>query len=117
MGAGTGWPVSNAFITGDVVRDTAPTKEYCDRRFTGSLRLKTRGVTRHGEGDTHFRPSDSKWSGMPLPESYALSDATRRVLLGATPAGVLLSNRALTKLDEPRNEDAHRFPGFHRHHP
>jgi ATP-dependent Lhr-like helicase len=35
---------------------------------------------------------------MPQPESYALSDATRRVLLGATPAGVLLSKRAATKL-------------------
>lgn len=52
--------------------------------------------------------ADSKWAGMPQPESYALSDATRRVLLGATPAGVLLSKRALTKLDELREEYSHR---------
>jgi len=48
--------------------------------------------------------ADSKWSIMPQPESYALSDATRRALLGATPAGVLLSKRALTKLNELREE-------------
>jgi ATP-dependent Lhr-like helicase len=52
--------------------------------------------------------ADSKWSSMPQPESYALSDATRRVLLGATPAGVLLSKRALTKLDELREEYSQR---------
>ncbi|WP_217639797.1 hypothetical protein [Arthrobacter sp. ok909] len=52
--------------------------------------------------------ADSKWSSMPQPEGYALSDATRRVLLGATPAGVLLSKRALTKLDELRKEYSHR---------
>ena len=52
--------------------------------------------------------ADSKWSSMPQPESYALSDATRQVLLGATPASVLLSKRALTKLDELREEYSHR---------
>lgn len=52
--------------------------------------------------------ADSKWSSMPQPESYALSDATRRVLLGATPAGVLLSKRALTKLNELREEYSQR---------
>lgn len=45
---------------------------------------------------------------MPQPESYVLSDATRRVLLGATPTGVLLSKRALTKLDELREEYSQR---------
>lgn len=52
--------------------------------------------------------ADSKWSSMPQPESYALSDATRRVLLGATLAGVLLSKRAATKLAELRLEYARR---------
>jgi len=52
--------------------------------------------------------ADSKWSSMPQPESNALSDATRRVLLGATPAGVLLSKRAVTKLDELREEYSQR---------
>jgi len=55
--------------------------------------------------------ADSNWSSMPQPESYALSDSTRRVLLGATPAGVLLSKRALTKLDELREEYARRVSG------
>jgi ATP-dependent Lhr-like helicase len=55
--------------------------------------------------------ADSKWSSMPQPESYALSDATRRVLLGATPAGVLLSKRAATKLGELREEYAQRVSG------
>jgi ATP-dependent Lhr-like helicase len=48
---------------------------------------------------------------MPRPESYALSDATRRVLLGATPANVRLSKRAVTKLGELREEYAHRVSG------
>jgi ATP-dependent Lhr-like helicase len=55
--------------------------------------------------------ADSKWSSMPQPESFALSDATRRVILGATPAGVLLSKRAVTKLGELREEYAHRVSG------
>ena len=55
--------------------------------------------------------ADSKWSSMPQPESYALSDATRRALLGATPAGVLLSKRAVTKLGELREEYADRVSG------
>ncbi|WP_320536141.1 DEAD/DEAH box helicase [Pseudarthrobacter sp. IC2-21] len=55
--------------------------------------------------------ADSKWSSMPQPESYALSDATRRVLLGATPASVLLSKRAVTKMGELRDEYAHRVSG------
>ncbi|MFJ4030039.1 DEAD/DEAH box helicase [Paenarthrobacter sp. NPDC089989] len=52
--------------------------------------------------------ADSKWSSMPQPESYALSDATRRVLLGATPKGVGLSRRASNKIEELRNEYSHR---------
>lgn len=54
------------------------------------------------------RAADSKWSGMPQPESYALSDATRRVLLGEQPAGVTLSRRALTRLEELREDYASR---------
>ncbi|MFB0833016.1 hypothetical protein ACX8Z9_01570 [Arthrobacter halodurans] len=50
------------------------------------------------------RAADSKWSSMPQPESYALSDATRRVLLGAEPTGVTLSKRAIVKLEELRGE-------------
>ncbi|WP_198318365.1 hypothetical protein [Arthrobacter sp. YN] len=45
---------------------------------------------------------------MPQPESYALSDATRRVLLGAIPNGVNLSKRALNKLEELQDEYSHR---------
>lgn len=52
--------------------------------------------------------ADSKWSSMPQPESFALCDATRRVLLGADMSGVLLSKRAVTKLDELREEYAPR---------
>lgn len=52
--------------------------------------------------------ADSKWSSMPQPESFALSDATRRVLLGADLPSVLLSKRALAKLEELREEYAHR---------
>lgn len=50
----------------------------------------------------------SRWSGMPQPESFELSDATRRVLLGAEPSGVRLSKRAVHRLDELREEYAHR---------
>jgi ATP-dependent helicase Lhr and Lhr-like helicase len=50
----------------------------------------------------HVEPSDqvgrSKWSGEPRPYSFELSDAIRRVLLGATPAGVHISVRAEQRL-------------------
>lgn len=54
------------------------------------------------------RAAESKWSGMPQPESYALSDATRRVLLGAAPAGVALSKRAVDRLEQLRGEYVNR---------
>lgn len=50
----------------------------------------------------YVEPSDglgrSKWSGDPRPYSFELSDAIRRVLLGADPAGVELSGRAVERL-------------------
>jgi ATP-dependent Lhr-like helicase len=50
----------------------------------------------------HVEPSDrpgrSRWSGDARPYSYELSDAIRRVLLGADPAGVHLSERAQQRL-------------------
>ena len=41
---------------------------------------------------------DSRWFGIGSPLSYALTDAMRRVLLGATPDGVRLSRRAMGRL-------------------
>lgn len=59
------------------------------------------------------RPGRSRWSGDARPYSYELSDAIRRVLLGADPVGVQLSERARQRLAavrvafEPRvREDA-----------
>jgi ATP-dependent Lhr-like helicase len=47
-------------------------------------------------------PSDcgvvTSWSGESRPYSFALSDAIRRVLLGADPPGVTLSKRAVKRL-------------------
>ena len=54
------------------------------------------------------RAADSRWSSTPQPESFALSDATRRVLLGAFPSGVTYSKRAQAKLEELRDKYAHR---------
>lgn len=54
------------------------------------------------------RAADSRWSSTPQPESFALSDATRRVLLGATPSGITYSKRAQAKLEELRGEYTHR---------
>lgn len=48
--------------------------------------------------------ADSKWSSLPQPETFALCDATRRVLLGADLPEILLSQRALAKLGELRDE-------------
>lgn len=57
-------------------------------------------------------PSDSggtvRWMSMPQPISYALSDAVRRVLLGAEPAGVRLTKRAQDRVADLRAEYAHR---------
>lgn len=59
---------------------------------------------------TFVEPSDnkgkSKWSGMPQALSYALTDAMRRVLLGADPPGVTLSRRAVARLSAIRLESA-----------
>jgi len=41
---------------------------------------------------------DSRWSGIAQPQSYAVTDAMRRVLLGAGLAGFTLSNRATERL-------------------
>lgn len=57
-------------------------------------------------------PSESggavRWTSMPQPLSYELSDAVRRVLLGAMPEGAQLTQRALGKLSELRQEYASR---------
>jgi len=59
---------------------------------------------------TYVEPSDqagvSRWSSAPQPLSYELTDAIRRVLLGAAPAGVALSKRAVTQLAGVRTERA-----------
>lgn len=51
-------------------------------------------------------PGGARWSGSPLADSYALSNAVRRVLLGATPAGVRLSRRAGDAVARLRDEYA-----------
>lgn len=50
----------------------------------------------------------ARWLGSSSPQGARLVDAMRRVLLGATPAGVVLSGRASVRLDELREELAHR---------
>lgn len=52
--------------------------------------------------------ADSRWSGMPQPESFELSDATRRVLLGTDLPGVRLSKRSETRLEQLRQEYSNR---------
>ena len=52
--------------------------------------------------------ADSRWSGMPQPESFEVSDATRRVLLGADLPGVRMSKRAVVQLEQLRAEYAFR---------
>lgn len=46
----------------------------------------------------------SRWSGSAQPLSYALTDAMRRVLLGADPPGTVLSRRAVDRLAAVREE-------------
>lgn len=53
------------------------------------------------------RSGEVKWLSMPPPLSYALSDAIRRVLLGAVPGGVRLTQRARDKITGLRAEYAH----------
>jgi ATP-dependent Lhr-like helicase len=50
---------------------------------------------------------DSRWFGLGAPLSHALTDAMRRVLLGATPVGVGLSQRAQARLAAERASQAH----------
>ena len=53
-------------------------------------------------------PSDlsgsSRWSGSPQPLSYSVTDATRRVLIGADPPNVALTKRAQERLAGLRAE-------------
>ncbi|WP_051517989.1 DEAD/DEAH box helicase [Intrasporangium chromatireducens] len=60
----------------------------------------------------HVEPSDragrSAWMGEPRAYSFELSNAIRRVLLGATPSGVVLSTRAVARLEALRAQYAHR---------
>jgi len=52
-----------------------------------------------------------RWMSMPQAQSWALADAIRRVLLGATPAGAQLTQRAVARLDLVREELAQRVWG------
>lgn len=54
------------------------------------------------------QPGRSKWSGDPRPYSFELSDAIRRLLLGANPAGAQLSERAVLRLGRVRETFATR---------
>jgi ATP-dependent Lhr-like helicase len=60
----------------------------------------------------YVEPSDrigrSKWMGEPRAYSFELSDAMRRVLLGGTPSGAVLTERALTRLEALRDQFGHR---------
>lgn len=60
----------------------------------------------------YVEPSDrvgrSKWMGEPRAYSFDVSDAVRRVLLGATPTGADLTSRALARLDALRGQFRHR---------
>jgi ATP-dependent helicase Lhr and Lhr-like helicase len=49
-------------------------------------------------------PGASRWSGLPQPWSYTLTDAVRRMLLGSDPAGVRLSKRAVAAVAGIRDE-------------
>lgn len=48
----------------------------------------------------------SRWSSAPQPLSFALTDAMRRVLLGADPPGVELSRRAVAQLATVRAQNS-----------
>lgn len=54
------------------------------------------------------RAGAARWPGAPQAQSYALSDAIRRVLLGADPDGVALTARARERLAAVREELADR---------
>lgn len=61
--------------------------------------------TRHR---AYVEPSDgaglARWLGTTAPRSFALTDAIRRVLLGADPAGVTISQRAAAELENQRTQ-------------
>jgi len=61
----------------------------------------------------YVEPSDragtSTWMGEPRAYSFELSDAIRRALLGATPAGVRMTTRSVTRLGALRSQYAHRI--------
>lgn len=50
----------------------------------------------------------ARWSGQPIPLSFELADAMRRVLLGDTPIGVGFTQRAERQLEELRQDWAAR---------
>lgn len=50
----------------------------------------------------------ARWSGSSSPLGFELVDAMRRVLLGADPQGIMLSNRAVERLEGLRIEWQHR---------
>lgn len=50
----------------------------------------------------------ARWSSMPQPHSFMLTDAIRRVLLGSSPSAVQLSRRAVKRLAELRVDYADR---------
>lgn len=56
----------------------------------------------------HVEPSDASgdvlWTSAPRPDSFWLTDATRRVLLGAEPEGVSMTRRAVARLASLRDE-------------
>ena len=52
------------------------------------------------------RPGMGGWFGLGQPSSYAVTDATRRVLLGAEPSGVRQSRRAAARLSTVRDRQA-----------
>ena len=60
----------------------------------------------------YVEPSDragrSRWTGEPRAYSLELSDAVRRVLLGATPVGAELTTRAMNRLGSLREQYRHR---------
>lgn len=65
----------------------------------------------------HMEPSDRglapRWASPPRALSWALSDAMRRVLLGADPAGVVLTGRAQDALADHRSAEGYTAAADH----
>lgn len=86
------------------------------RRVTGPRLLSLAGRSwqvsyidwkrRHTFVEPSLDRGTSRWSGLPQPLSYAMTDAMRRVLLGAGLQGVTLSKRATVRLASVREEAA-----------